>query len=543
MNALKAVALSLGLVMLSYVLVSAISERSHLLARVEHHTRELAAANARIAALESTVAGTLQPSSDDFYSSRKWTQRAKRQAERASKQLQVLRHLEGLASRTPLSSPPTITGLPSPVEAVSPRVSVLQAAAARIPPGRCRDSWLSRALSDVSNRPRGVPLPYEGGNLEDPGVMEAMLEARAVGKELIFLAVGDTKDHRRATKDPALRTISTDFLLNLLANLQRLRIDHYVILTTRKLCGRLQREHCEHSCVWTTLWDDHPGLSKWNLRPGDMFLMWAQQWRYIAAAMERGYSIFRMDTDVYFTEDPYPILHGPLFSTYQMIVQHDFFGAKERPRCDGASRHVDGGLSSCGIRSPHLALLNIGLVYLRSSSGGGVHAVINGTWVRFLHRLGEPPSRPAHLRGAVDTQQLIDQPFMREVTASLSVADDAVVPRKPPQMWATIPGDAGEVYSKEHSCALRDAGLCEQVRRERRRTAFLSQLVIPKSSATGSKRVAERIALAPDWLFGRGCLTHVKWPAEFLKMVRPGSEQSTTCVRPPGPTQARHRAR
>ena len=65
-----------------------------------------------------------------------------------------------------------------------------------------------------------MPAPFAGGDLEEPGVMEAALKARAPSKELVFLSVGDTRDHRRMNKDPALRTISMDFLLNLLANLQ-----------------------------------------------------------------------------------------------------------------------------------------------------------------------------------------------------------------------------------------------------------------------------------------------------------------------------------
>lgn len=49
---------------------------------------------------------------------------------------------------------------------------------------------------------------FAGGDLERPGVLEAALAARAPAKELIFLSVGDTRDHRRQYKDPALRTIS-----------------------------------------------------------------------------------------------------------------------------------------------------------------------------------------------------------------------------------------------------------------------------------------------------------------------------------------------
>ena len=57
-----------------------------------------------------------------------------------------------------------------------------------------------------------------------------------------------------------------------------------------------------------------------------MFLMWAQQWRYICRAMELGYRVLRADTDVYFAEDPYPVLNGPLMRGYSMVVQQDFGG-------------------------------------------------------------------------------------------------------------------------------------------------------------------------------------------------------------------------
>ena len=80
--------------------------------------------------------------------------------------------------------------------------------------------------------------------------------ARAPAGELIFLSVGDTRDHRREIKDPALKTISVDFL-NLLANLKQLRIDHYVILTTRSLCRSCRpitanTRACGPSCGTTT---------------------------------------------------------------------------------------------------------------------------------------------------------------------------------------------------------------------------------------------------------------------------------------------------
>jgi hypothetical protein len=156
---------------------------------------------------------------------------------------------------------------------------------------------------------------------------------------------------------------STDFLLNLLANLRALKRDHYIILSTQRLCLRLQRRHCEFSCVWSSLWENHPGLPGWGLLKGDMFLMWAQQWRYIASALELGYRVLRADTDVYLAEDPYPILWSPMLAPFEMVrrerrlcrppppthpgcsaaqgVQHDFASTLLPPRyCPAHRPHV-----------------------------------------------------------------------------------------------------------------------------------------------------------------------------------------------------------
>jgi len=113
-------------------------------------------------------------------------------------------------------------------------------------------------------------------------------------------------------------------------------------------------------------------------------------------------------------------------------------------------------LRTCGRRNPGLALLNIGLVYLRSSPGGGVYAVINGTWARFLERLGGPPARPPHLNGKVETQALIDQPFMRAVVNDLAVSDRGTFsPAKAAGDWAVVPGVADDTYAAgAAACAL-----------------------------------------------------------------------------------------
>lgn len=41
-----------------------------------------------------------------------------------------------------------------------------------------------------------------------------------------------------------------------------------------------------------------------------MFLIWAQQWQYIARTLELGYRVLRTDTDVYLAEElvPHPVV-------------------------------------------------------------------------------------------------------------------------------------------------------------------------------------------------------------------------------------------
>lgn len=192
----------------------------------------------------------------------------------------------------------------------------------------------------------------------------------------------------------------------------------------------------QHSGVYTRLTPSGVTLCRIS---GDMFLIWAQQWYYIARAMTMGYSVLRADTDVYLAEDPYPILHSPLLRPFSLVVQQDFGGPLGgRPACwerNRRPRHHPNVLradlryssttsaSRSAVALPHIAscgvhrgtsLLNIGLVYARAAEpGGGGLAVINGTWARFLALLSQsrsPPGKAAHSR---HVEELIDQPLMR----------------------------------------------------------------------------------------------------------------------------------
>ena len=413
----------------------------------------------------------------------------------------------------------------------------------------------------------GGATRFAGGDLEHPGVLREFLHARAPDKNLVFISVADTRDHRRQHKDPALKTISIDFTLNLINNLRRIGLENFGILSTPSLCRTLQQQHCLYACAWTSLWHSHPGLAAWSLRPGDMFLMWAQQWHYIAQAVTLGYSVLRTDTDVYLAENPFPILRGPLLRPFRLVVQQDFGGPLgSRPACRMSTpirpRHnaATSTIASCGAHRG-TALLNIGLLFIRGidaaeQGGRGALAVINGTWARFLEQIGKP--RPTIGSGAAAQPQhvesLIDQPLMRAIVGDLSAAE----PGKPTRQWTVVPGSAAAVYDglgASHpaaavaSCALRDAAACARVQSERSQTAFLAQLVRPRRPGSRARQQQQqqqeeeqeeeerpdRIALAPDWLFGRGCLLTVRNPlallASTLQTTAPISQ--TRCELPP----------
>ena len=44
------------------------------------------------------------------------------------------------------------------------------------------------------------PTSFAGGDLEHAGVLEKALAARAPTRELVFISVADTRDHRRQHK-------------------------------------------------------------------------------------------------------------------------------------------------------------------------------------------------------------------------------------------------------------------------------------------------------------------------------------------------------
>jgi hypothetical protein len=70
-------------------------------------------------------------------------------------------------------------------------------------------------------------------------------------------------------KDPALRIISIGFVTSLIANLERLGLYNYLLLTSSKeLCMELQAKHGVTGCAWSSYLESHSGLTPWGVKPG-----------------------------------------------------------------------------------------------------------------------------------------------------------------------------------------------------------------------------------------------------------------------------------
>ena len=78
----------------------------------------------------------------------------------------------------------------------------------------------------------------------------------------------------------------------------------------------------------------------------------------------------RVDSDVVFLEDPYPILNGPLLSPFALVSQTDIFAGPTRPRCDQGAATPDKlnpAVGSCGGAVPLDFYHVYSLTYLRGS--------------------------------------------------------------------------------------------------------------------------------------------------------------------------------
>ena len=378
------------------------------------------------------------------------------------------------------------------------------------------------APEDAAPAPRIDAIEaIENVDLEAPGALEKALaaRARASDKELMVLAVGDTRDHRRMHKDPALSQVSVDFAINLVENLAALGLRNYLMLTSSaQLCDELRRDADVDGCAHSShLTDREKELQRWGLKPGDMFLLWAQQWRVVQRALEAGYSVMRVDSDVVFLEDPYLALRGPLLSPFAMVSQTDVFDLGTRPRCDAGSGvttepgHPD--VKRCDSSSlKGQPQLNIGLVYFRRSAmadDGPTLGVIKDMLAAFTAKLlGDVQVNDD---GDPIAEALLDQPLFREAVSERVRLGSG---------WKVASGSSGEVYAGNGSDG-DGAGdecphartTCDAIAAERRRTDIAF-------AALGSSEGSELAAGAPDWLFGRGCVKTVADAPRALAHLR-----------------------
>lgn len=78
--------------------------------------------------------------------------------------------------------------------------------------------------------------------------------------------MGDTKDHRRVSKDPSLNQISVEFVVNMVNNLKALGLDHYIILASSSgLCKTLHDQYRVEGCAWSSYLHENEGLKRYVL--------------------------------------------------------------------------------------------------------------------------------------------------------------------------------------------------------------------------------------------------------------------------------------
>ena len=142
-------------------------------------------------------------------------------------------------------------------------------------------------------------------------------------------------------------------------------------------------------------------------------------------AMEYGYSVMRVDSDVVFLEDPYKIINGPLMSPFRVISQTDLFAANTRPKCDRKvdKATLDGGTKAvlrgsrndivlCDDAVPN-ALLNIGLIYFRKSTLTPHKET--ALYDFFVKLNGKFQSILEDQNADGNAERLLDQPIFRDV--------------------------------------------------------------------------------------------------------------------------------
>lgn len=201
----------------------------------------------------------------------------------------------------------------------------------------------------------------DGGNVSDPERRAHAFATRASDDgELIFLLT----DERR------LR-----LALNLLLNLEEFELYHHVVVaSTSAVCSELwaraRRIGLSLGCVTSSFLRrgmsarTDAGLDAYGFADDHVYHLWWARWFVLSAALELGYRVLLLDTDVAIRANPYPLLHGALAHHTLITGVGDDQDAQPFSFPDA----------------------NVGFLYARGPPGGGAHWVVRETRLR-LERL------------------------------------------------------------------------------------------------------------------------------------------------------------
>ena len=232
------------------------------------------------------------------------------------------------------------------------------------------------------------PLP-DAGDLAVPGALARALAVRATqSREIIFML---TDDHH------------VRLALNLLLNLDELKLHHHLIIASRpEVCAatwaRAQQIGLSLGCGHSSFLHRgssariDAGLDAYNIEDTHVYHLWWQRWFFLSEAVGLGYRVLSLDTDVSLRANPYPLFHGPL-------AHHDL---------------ITGLDTDQALRPFYFPAANVGLVYARGPPGGGAHWVLSESRRR-LEQLLQGEIVPLPEQRGVSQQVVWDQDTFKDV--------------------------------------------------------------------------------------------------------------------------------
>ena len=222
-----------------------------------------------------------------------------------------------------------------------------------------------------------------------PGALARALAVRATpSREIIFML---TDDHH------------VRLALNLLLNLDELKLHHHLIIASRpRVCAttwaRAQQIGVSLGCGHSSFLHRgssariDAGLDAYAIEDTHVYHLWWQRWFFLSEAVGLGYKVLSLDTDVSLRADPYPLFHGPL-------AHHDL---------------ITGLDTDQAMRPFYFPAANVGLVYARGPPNGGAHWVLSESRRR-LERLLQGGIVPLPEQRGVSQQVVWDQDTFKDV--------------------------------------------------------------------------------------------------------------------------------